>query len=313
MSGRLGAADVVDYLRAVGFARDDWLPHVRTGAGRHGTFVVSSPDGNPRWYLKQFEFSYSGSNLFEREVSVASRAPWPAIAPAFVDDVAQIVVYQHAGTSLWNALCSGSPVHETAIGQTREAVKQLEVMPSKLTERPPSVVAQLAHGASAGVPSLGQRRVLALLRESAIATSTAALCADGWRNQVTVHGDLKLEHVLISDAGEVGIIDWELAGAGQRGWDLASILQSLMIQPLLEIAPWTRTHALLFQELVEDAKPALAEVAPMVALRLWQAALEWASNYRKLPRQIAAITQLGLNLAESPSSFDVLCADLATA
>lgn len=44
-----------------------------------------------------------------------------------------------------------------------------------------------------------------------------------------VHGDLKMDNVLIVE-GEIKIIDWEFAGAGDKVWDMTYLIASLFIQ-----------------------------------------------------------------------------------
>lgn len=312
VTGSLGAADVLDYLRAVGLI-GACVSHVDRAAGRHRSYVVSRPDGSAVWYLKQFRSTYAELDLFEREKFAGSSGVRPALAPAFVDDTAQVVVYRAAGASLWRILYDAEPLSEIVVTRIREAIGRVPDVPSKPSSSLPVVLSRLAHRVPMGRASLAERRVLTALLESDTATRIAATCAGNWDPQVTVHGDLKLEHVLVSDADQVVIVDWELSGPGPPGWDRASILQSLLVQPLLDLAPWSRGHQLVMQALADDSEVSLADLAPMVALRLWQSAVEWASTYTTLPQKIVDMTQLGLNVAENPRSLSTVIARLVAA
>jgi hypothetical protein len=63
-----------------------------------------------------------------------------------------------------------------------------------------------------------------------------------WRPVTPVHGDVKFDNVLVQSvpgepsAAVIRIIDWELAGLGQPAWDLAGILDGLVV-PALQTDP----------------------------------------------------------------------------
>ena len=50
----------------------------------------------------------------------------------------------------------------------------------------------------------------------------------GWKVQTLIHGDLKLENVLIGQDGSIKIIDWELISLGDPAWDVANVLHDFI-------------------------------------------------------------------------------------
>lgn len=65
-----------------------------------------------------------------------------------------------------------------------------------------------------------------------------------WRYDSFIHGDIKLDNYIIepaADSGNAGgelsfkIIDWELAGFGDAGWDLGSAFHMLITFPILSM------------------------------------------------------------------------------
>mgnify|MGYP003578670917 CR=1 FL=1 len=156
--------------------------------------------------------------------------------------------------------------------------------------------------------SLAERRVFSALEQSSSATSAATTCAESWRGGPTVHGDLKASHVLLA-GGSVKVLDWEFAGPGAIGWDSAMLLSSLLVQAALAGGPWSVDRMSLAAALVEEAPVQRKLLARMLALCLWQAALEWSPGF-SLMRGVPGLIQLGLNLVESEAAFDALLADL---
>lgn len=56
--------------------------------------------------------------------------------------------------------------------------------------------------------------------------------ARAWRDEVPIHGDVKFDNVLVRRRGDESVavlIDWEFAGLGLAVWDLAGILDGLVV------------------------------------------------------------------------------------
>jgi aminoglycoside phosphotransferase (APT) family kinase protein len=50
-----------------------------------------------------------------------------------------------------------------------------------------------------------------------------------WRPVGLIHGDCKLDNVIIADDGTIRLIDWEMARLGDPAWDLAALSHRLLI------------------------------------------------------------------------------------
>jgi hypothetical protein len=262
-------------------------------------------------YVKQFARSHAGHNSFARELKATSSGASPAIRPAFIDHSAQLIIYPSAGTSLWEMLTANDqPNHPMPVTAISRAVTQVRAVRAKPGPMRPAILSQIADRHLVANASLAQRRVFAMLLEAEAATSVAKECLAAWRPDATVHGDLKLEHVVISPAEEVAIVDWELSGLGPDGWDRASLLASLIALGLLGLGRWSDTHATLLRQLLADATCAVEDLTPMVALRLWQFAVEWAAERDALPAGVGSLVQAGFNLVAGSASLSGLTADV---
>lgn len=310
MAGSLSARDVVEYLQSVQIWTDPREFQVQRAPGRHETFVVSNFEGARVWYVKQFPCSDQGRELFERECWAASSVAIPSLKPAVVDVPARVIVYPVGGTSLWDLLSSDRTVHESVAAATRHAVDEIHGVPAKLGVSLPAIVSRLQEGRSGAELSLGEQRILSILLGSAVARGAAIDCATSWCGSGTVHGDLKLNHLLVDGSSQVSVIDWELAGPGPRNWDRASLIASLLIQPMLGLSRWSGARAALVRSLVGEGESNPEDMAPQVALCLWQSATEWASGNDHFWDKLASLVQLGLNLVEDRSALQRLTASL---
>jgi tRNA A-37 threonylcarbamoyl transferase component Bud32 len=153
-----------------------------------------------------------------------------------------------------------------------------------------------------------------LLRPGAFAALAAAR-AD-WRDAQIVHGDAKAANVLVLADGAVRVIDWEIAALGDGLWDLAGMVQSLLMpNPMaapeaLEIAqPRAQTliEALWAGYVAVLPPPAHLADARLTLLRLTgarmiQTCLEWAQVSNQIYPQTPNLLEMGLQLLIRPET-----------
>lgn len=82
-----------------------------------------------------------------------------------------------------------------------------------------------------------------------------------WRPVGLIHGDCKLDNVIIGDDGAIRLIDWEMARLGDPAWDLAALSHRLLIDQGAAAAG----H---LAQLAEDYARAVGVPAQTIALRL---------------------------------------------
>lgn len=145
------------------------------------------------------------------------------------------------------------------------------------------------------------------------AVAALALARAEWLDAHIVHGDAKAANVLILADGAVRVIDWEIAALGDGLWDIAGMVQSLLMpNPTVAPAPLDvaqpRAHALIdaLWDGYVSVVPAPARLGdPRVTLlrlagaRMVQTALEWTQFGTQVPHT-PAVLQMGLELLSRP-------------
>lgn len=73
--------------------------------------------------------------------------------------------------------------------------------------------------------------VLGILQNSTVTSEGLERIGQLWESDTVIHGDIRGDNILVregDDADDLRIVDWELAGIGDRAWDVASFLQDLV-------------------------------------------------------------------------------------
>jgi hypothetical protein len=172
--------------------------------------------------------------------------------------------------------------------------------------------------------------VLRILRNDPTFATRFEPMATRWRAESLIHGDVRLDNILIRTGGPAGpriwIADWEMAQIGDPAWDLAGALQDLLVHwvgtmPLSEgLAPtdWVsrarlpldavrRAARALWSGYREAAAPSPGEANDLAsravaysAARLVQSAYEAAAEADRLPAVSVILMQLGANVLAEP-------------
>ncbi|MGH6613613.1 aminoglycoside phosphotransferase family protein [Sphingomonas sp.] len=82
--------------------------------------------------------------------------------------------------------------------------------------------------------SAAQARVISIVQDHPDLIDRLRALEPGWRVNGIIHGDMKWDNCLVTDAGASGdttvtLVDWEMAGTGDVAWDVGGILQSCII------------------------------------------------------------------------------------
>lgn len=292
-------------------------------------------------FLKQ---APPGSSDLRSEASIcqmlASCLPGGAVPDVLLEDPRQrLVVFGLVpGESLLDVPLSASPdsVH------LAPAMEALGDLLARLHQQPasPRRDASVATGAP-GVLSLdcpdveltellspAGLQLVSALQDLPWATELLRRLRTGWASRSLIHGDLRPENVLVSRTrgqGEVCLVDWELAGAGDRSWDLGMVFAghvSRWIESSGPAAPhdsktppaprWTleRLSPLIrafwhsyraVSRLSADVSRSLLDSAVRFAgSALIQSALERCEGRTRLSTDAVLHLQAGLNLLRGP-------------
>jgi Ser/Thr protein kinase RdoA (MazF antagonist) len=74
------------------------------------------------------------------------------------------------------------------------------------------------------------------IRSHRALAATIALLDSAWTARTAIHGDVKFDNVLVG-GGQLWLVDWELAGRGEPVWDLAGVIDGLLVPILVAGGP----------------------------------------------------------------------------
>lgn len=188
---------------------------------------------------------------------------------------------------------------------------RLHAIPAPTGDTAPPWILGLVHPPVAILreASYGQLDVMRHVQGSASWRSALESLAEEWRPRSLVHGDLRFSNILRGEdrSGEPALmlVDWELAGGGDPGWDTGWILAELLAaraRHLAEAFPLVRAFWTQYAAAAGDA----ATHVPLDRTLRWSAAaaLQLAYEEARSPyadAELAArLLEVGRSLLERP-------------
>ena len=165
------------------------------------------------------------------------------------------------------------------------------------------------------------------------------LLTERWRPESVIHGDIRLDNVLIGPQGmengdgpvELWIVDWEAVGFGDPAWDVAGALQDFVVYWVFSMP---MSHELTPEQMIAQARVPLGELRSALralwsgytggarlagpeadellmravafsAARLIQSAYELSSGAERLHGQPAMLLQIAANLLAEPERAQI--------
>jgi hypothetical protein len=301
---------ILEYLVCVGVIASaaDWT--VTGAAGRNGvSLVADASSGRLSYAVKQYGPGDSARETFARELRVLRMiAGLHASQPVHVDDDWLILVLPTVGRSLWELLATGATSALDCAGELRHTLRRLHRLDSEdLSRSPPPVVRWLTGASEPHRASPAQRRYLSAIQAQDWAVQAARACAIAWKDgpRTLVHGDLKLEHVVVGE-GRVEIIDWETAGAGLAIWDYAGVAQSVLVRAVVGAGEPTVQEREFVREVTRDLDLRSVDFRRMLALRLIQSGLEWETRRVQSSPKAHAMSRLAADVLRSAKAVSEL-------
>jgi aminoglycoside phosphotransferase (APT) family kinase protein len=161
---------------------------------------------------------------------------------------------------------------------------------------------------------------------------TLAQIANTWRATALIHGDIKLDNILLQGAtgGEAGgalavyFVDWELAQIGDPAWDVGGALRDFIFfwvismpgglanEEMADQARFPLDHlqpaiAALWQGYCDAAAVSAAEAETLLArsiglsaFRMIQTALDMAGGFPEVPAPADLLLRVAVNLLADP-------------
>ena len=174
---------------------------------------------------------------------IGSLAPSPTTVP---DHEGWLVLEAPQGArtvhELWGTLGEDLAVVAAELGKTLASLHLAgagAVRPAALPVARRPWVFDLPAGGSPDFAAAheGPRRVVTELRERADLMALVEEAGNAWSARAPIHGDIKWDNVLArrepGGAWRLWLIDWELAGWGDPGWDVAGLAETIVTTQLL--------------------------------------------------------------------------------
>lgn len=151
------------------------------------------------------------------------------------------------------------------------------------------------------------RRVVTELRERADLMALVEEAGDAWSARAPIHGDVKWDNVLArrepGGAWRLWLIDWELAGWGDPGWDVAGLAETIVTTQLLAggaidaaaVAPLCRAAVAAHADAIGPARETSTDrLACFAAARFAQAVVQLAAmaTHGEVPPVTGALLDL---------------------
>lgn len=295
----------LDYLRSVSILDSETRATAVDVGGRNRVIAISiGGEGSMRWVLKQFGSSDSDGQLFQRELRRVDGRNGLAVRPAVVDRDWRILIYPFQGRPLSELLRQKDELPRQLGAQVRESLLAIQGQEVDQTRSFPPILTWLIDVAAAPPSSFAQKRVLAALLDNSDVkhvVEAAQPLFEKTQNLIAVHGDVKLDHIIVGDAG-VKLVDWEFARLGPKLWDQAGFLQSVLAYVAVGWLDLSASVVNFTREVLGDVLSATSveRLSLLTSIRLWQTAIEWETENRNHSGYSAALCQVALNVAEHP-------------
>jgi Ser/Thr protein kinase RdoA (MazF antagonist) len=145
-------------------------------------------------------------------------------------------------------------------------------------------------------------RLIEALRQCAPLLATIASVGATWMPRTMIHGDIKFDNILVA-RDRMLFVDWELAGLGPPAWDLAGVVDGLLVPACIQ-DDCEMVDAAYVAQLAEPAlaahrvaagaefSPSLPELAAATAARLAQTATQLAAMGHDCPDAAAGASRV---------------------
>ena len=254
----LTADTVVPYLLQRGIlsprmiVNEEWF--VILGDAKRPVLRVSTLAGRG-WVVKQASpLDLTRVRLLDREASLhdlARRDSWArplkALLPrmhAYDPGIHALIVELIAYDTGWDHLRRASVRAEVLGGLLGRAFASIHVavprtaMPTALLAPQLPWILQLEHTDANDIEQAAMRRLLDLIEEEPALGAALRQIAVDWQGETFIHGDAKLDNVLVrmNRTPRLWLIDWAFACEGDPAWDIGSVIRSCLLLWIFGIA-----------------------------------------------------------------------------
>jgi Phosphotransferase enzyme family len=309
-------------LRVVSWLTNDDLNDPRLKIESLSRFHVVSrvwaPDGRIAVVKHPADRTAGDGRNLARELFVYRLARWkPSLAsvlpmPILVDEERQILAVEHAGdpSAQWPLQFAPHPVTYPGIAARLGAAmagwhadtRQLSLLPS--LSAGVLYLSEDIDAATAGRSAMAARFMRFMVDDQAF----RAVLDEGralYRPLCLIHGDIRGDNWVL--CGELKLIDWEMSGAGDPAWDVASVLAEIVLQAVrdgADFAPeehgWPQAVERLAPIFTDAYCPADDRVemrerlVPFTAARLLHVASEWVEAGSRFAHDDAGFDATGV-------------------
>lgn len=154
-------------------------------------------------------------------------------------------------------------------------------------------------------------KLLKMIQEYPVFNKLVDDLSSSWEYKTLIHGDIKLDNILIKDDTSIRIIDWEGAMIGDPAWDIGSIFQEFIklymyIQPSRDtigskdiqsmIRIFWNSYLRSNQLNASESNQLLIKSTKFCAARLLQSAYELVDSYEQITDAALYMIQMSMNI-----------------
>jgi thiamine kinase-like enzyme len=216
-------------------------------ASRSNQVGILSLDGEPKMVFKHHEINVDDADPFLAEVNayqwLARHSNTKSLAPRLVSSENRVIVIE--------ALKGFQPFSEALVSSNEQSNELLTALGHRLATlhgaRPDCNMLRARYPWVLGVadgmvpdmlapdPEIGQ--LVSEIEADSLLRSPMEELREAWRATAPMHGDVKFDNILVrfsvrDSKPHIALIDWELAGLGLPAWDLAGVLEGLIVPAL---------------------------------------------------------------------------------
>ncbi|RJL00916.1 aminoglycoside phosphotransferase family protein [Paracoccus aestuarii] len=276
--------------------------------GRNSAFILRAPANRPGLFLKQARDGNAADAAIGREARLLLALEGQGITPPLIrwDESAGIICVAEIEPA------PVPPLPRDAVRALASALARLHRLPPPATQDavPPLVTdPRFWHGMAERAPLFAD-----LVRQAPGLAQDCMRAGAIFRRSAMVHGDAKVQNLLMPPGRPAALIDLELGGAGDPAWDIGCMIADALMTALLaasdeagfeqavqDAADWTAAGLAAYGTPLHPRDP--ADLGRMAALACVTSVFTQLQGVQDLTRAPLSLMQMAIGGLADPAGF----------